>query len=138
MESAITTHIDWVKTLKTMADKMEIQPLQVDGHKCGLGHFYESVTPKDEDIKKVWDKIDSVHLELHQIGHVVINKIKFGDKIGAANNAKKAGELSSDKLQMEKIISPLLFLYGVTLPHSYYVKNKEAILLLEYYNIIAF
>lgn len=100
MENAITAHINWVNTLKTMADKMEVQPLQIDGHKCGLGHFYQSATPKEEHIKSVWDKIDSVHLELHKIGHVVIDKIKSGDKIGAVNNAKRAEELSSDIIKM--------------------------------------
>jgi len=100
MENAITAHINWVNTLKTMADKMEIQPLQTDGHKCGFGHFYQSATPKEEHIKSAWDKIDSVHLELHKIGHVVIDKIKSGDKIGAVNNAKRAEELSSDIIKM--------------------------------------
>jgi methyl-accepting chemotaxis protein len=100
IENAITAHINWVKTLETMVDKMKIQPLQTDGHKCGLGHFYQAVTPKDEHIKMVWDKIDSIHLELHQIGHVAINKIKSGDKIEAINNVKKADGLSLDVIKM--------------------------------------
>lgn len=100
MENAISAHSNWVKTLETMVDKMEIQPLQTDGHKCGFGHFYESVTPKDENIKSVWDKIDSVHLELHKIGHVVIDKIKSKDRSAAANNCKRAKELSLDIIKM--------------------------------------
>jgi len=100
IENAITAHINWINTLKMMADKMKLQPLQTDGHKCGLGHFYQSVIPKDEHIKKVWDKIDSVHLKFHEIGHVVIDKIKSGDKIEAINNAKKAEELSLDIIKM--------------------------------------
>jgi len=100
MENAITAHINWVNTVKAMADKMEIQPLQIDGHKCGLGHFYQSLTPKEEKIKSVWDKVDSVHLELHKIGQVVIDNIKSGDKIGAVNNAKRAEELSLDIIRM--------------------------------------
>lgn len=100
MENAITAHINWVNTVKSMADKMEIQPLQTDGHKCGLGHFYQSLTPKEENIRGVWDKIDSIHIELHKIGHVVIDKIKSGDKIGAVNNAKRAEEISSNIIKM--------------------------------------
>lgn len=100
MENAITAHIDWVNTLKEMADKMEIHPLETDGHKCGLGHFYQSVTPKNEDIKNVWNNMDSIHLELHQIGHVVINKIKSGDKMSAIDNAKKAEKISVDIIEM--------------------------------------
>lgn len=100
MENAITAHINWLNTLKNMADKMEIEPLQIDGHKCGLGHFYQSVKPKDEDIIKVWDKIDSVHLKFHQTGHVVIEKIKAGDKTGALNNVKAAEQLSVEIIKM--------------------------------------
>lgn len=100
MENAISAHINWVNTLKTMADEMEIQPLQTDGHKCGFGHFYEAVTPKDEDIKVIWDKIDSIHLELHKIGHVVIDKIKEGNKNEAIANANRAKDISLDIIKM--------------------------------------
>lgn len=100
MENAITAHISWVETLQIMVEKMEIQPLQTDGHKCGFGHFYESVTPKEEHIKGLWDKIDSIHLQFHKIGNAVIDQIKSGDKNGAVNNAKKAAELSSEIIKM--------------------------------------
>lgn len=100
MNDAVSAHTNWVNTLEVMADKMEIKPLQTDGHKCGFGHFYESVTPNHEDIKSVWNKIDSLHLELHKIGHVVIDKIKSGDKNGAGSNAKRAKDLSLEIINM--------------------------------------
>lgn len=75
-------------------------PLQTDGHKCGFGHFYESVVPKDKDIRIVWDKIDSIHSELHKIGHTVIDKIKSGNKNEALNNASRAKNISLDIIEM--------------------------------------
>lgn len=100
MDSAISAHVNWVNTLETMVDKMTIEALQTDGHKCGFGHFYESVIPKDKSIKIIWDKIDSIHLELHRIGHVVIDKIKSGNRNEALSNANKAKELSLDIIKM--------------------------------------
>jgi len=100
MEEAISAHIAWVNKLETMANKMEIYPLQTDGHKCGFGHFYESVVPKDKDIRIVWDKIDSIHSELHKIGHTVIDKIKSGNKNEALNNASRAKNISLDIIEM--------------------------------------
>lgn len=100
MENAISAHTNWVNTLETMADKMEIQPLQTDGHKCGLGHFYTSVTPKHGNIKILWDKVDSIHLELHKTGHVVINNIKSGNRNEALSNANKAKKLSLDIIKI--------------------------------------
>ncbi|MFL0196043.1 CZB domain-containing protein [Clostridium sp. WILCCON 0269] len=51
MNNAISTHVNWVNTLEAMANEMLIRPLQTDGHRCGFGHFYESVVSKDEGIK---------------------------------------------------------------------------------------
>lgn len=103
-ENAISAHANWVNTLETMADRMEIQPLQTDGHKCGLGHFYDSVTPKHENIKVLWDKIDSIHLELHKTGQVVIDNIKSANRNEALSNAHKAKKLS---LEIIKILNSI-------------------------------
>ncbi|MFL0198791.1 methyl-accepting chemotaxis protein [Clostridium sp. WILCCON 0269] len=100
MDNAISAHVNWVNTLESMANKMLIRPLQTDGHRCGFGHFYESVEPKDEGIKVIWDKIDSIHLELHKIGHIVIDKIKSGSRDEALSNATRAKNLSLDIIKM--------------------------------------
>ncbi|MDP4147501.1 MAG: methyl-accepting chemotaxis protein [Bacillota bacterium] len=100
MDNAISAHINWVKAIEGMAENMQVQPIQTDGHKCGFGHFYESVTPKHEGIKAIWARIDSVHMELHRIGHVVLDKIKSGNKDEAINNANKAKKLSLEIINM--------------------------------------
>jgi methyl-accepting chemotaxis protein len=100
IDNAVSAHINWVKTLKNMADKMEIQPLQIDGHKCGFGHFYDSVTPNEQHIKVIWDKIDSIHLEFHKIGQVAIDKIKCRNRNEAVSNANRAQDLSVEIINM--------------------------------------
>lgn len=100
IDNAILAHINWVNSLETMANEMLIRPLQIDGHRCGFGHFYESVVPKNEGIKVIWDKIDSIHLELHEIGHIVIDKIKFGSRNEALSDTDRAKNLSSDIIKM--------------------------------------
>ncbi len=100
MENGISAHKNWVNTLKKMAADMEMKSLQTDSHKCGLGHFYDSVKPKEKNIKNIWDKVDSMHFELHKIGHVVMNDIKSGNKSEALNNAEKAEGLSISIIKM--------------------------------------
>ncbi len=100
MNNAISAHIDWINLLEDMADKMYIKPLQTDGHKCGLGHFYQSVIPRDKDIKIIWDEIDSIHIELHEIGNIVIDKIRSGNREEAVNNAKRAKKISLEIIEM--------------------------------------
>lgn len=100
MDTAISSHINWVNSIEEMADKMQIQPIQTDGHKCGFGHFYESVKPKDEGIRIAWEKIDPLHMELHKIGEVVIDKIKANNKNEAVSNANKAKRLSLEIIEM--------------------------------------
>lgn len=100
MENSIAAHRNWVNTLKLMAEKMEIKPLQTDGHRCGFGHFYDSVKPTEESIKNIWNKIDSVHLELHKIGHTVMDNIKANDKAKAIDNANRAEKLSFSIIDM--------------------------------------
>lgn len=100
MENSIAAHIKWVETLESMVNEMEVKPIQVDGNRCGFGHFYHAVQPAAENVKKIWDEIDSIHLELHQTGHVVIEHIKQGNQSRAVTEVEKARKLSSVIIQM--------------------------------------
>lgn len=99
IDSAITAHEKWVKDLEDMVLKREKIPIQKDSNKCGFGHFYNSIIPKDNDVKDIWINIDLLHKQLHQLGHVVENNIENEQYEDAMKNSKKAKELSMDIIE---------------------------------------
>ncbi|WP_048569123.1 methyl-accepting chemotaxis protein [Clostridium cylindrosporum] len=108
MENAINSHRAWVNDLVTMTNKMEISPLQSDGHKCGFGHFYHSVSPSNHEVRKVWDKVDGIHNELHSIGDKVAMCIKRGDSKGANDLTKRAVDISTTIIGMLSDMSDMV------------------------------
>lgn len=94
MENAITAHRDWVKTLKSIAVSMEMVPLQTDEHKCGFGHFYDSVRPASPRLGEIWDGIEFLHHDLHQKGAVVMKCLESSDRGCAAKTAAEAEQIS--------------------------------------------
>lgn len=94
IDLAIIAHKNWVNNVKDMAKNMKVIPLQMDGSKCGFGHFYNSVQPVNEKVLGIWTKIDETHKQLHSMGHVVEENIERGNRSNAVDNAKKAENLS--------------------------------------------
>lgn len=100
LESAITAHKSWVDVLLTMAEEMEPRPLQFNGQKCGFGHFYNSISPKNEKIKAIWDTVGEIHLDLHKLGSDVTQNIKANNRNLAVSNSLKAKTISEEVLSM--------------------------------------
>lgn len=100
IDKAVIAHQGWVNSLKNMADTMKVKPLQVDGHKCGFGHFYHSVKPVNDEVLKVWKEIDEIHEKLHGTGTVVMNDISRKDSEAALTHSREAEALS--KIIMSK------------------------------------
>lgn len=95
VKTAITAHIKWMDTLKSMVDSMHVTPIQIDDHKCGFGHFYHSVKPESGKISELWNSIDREHHILHSLGNTAIKYINDNDKENALktyHDAKKASE----------------------------------------------
>lgn len=95
INTAITAHEKWMEILQSMVDHMHVQPLQIDDHKCGFGHFYHSVKPSSDKIAGIWESIDEHHHKLHSLGGVVIESIQNRDKentLKLYNEAKNASE----------------------------------------------
>lgn len=108
IENAKTAHTNWVKKLGNMVEKMEIVPLQTDSNKCAFGHFYKAITIKNDELRKTWDKIDTIHENLHSLGDKAIVAIKNGDKLAAKEHYEKAYNLSKQVVgyldECEKIV----------------------------------
>lgn len=104
INNAIETHTAWVDKLNNMARNMQVEAIQLNGEKCGFGHFYSSVKPNNEEILSIWNSIDSIHKKLHSLGNNVINSIKRNDSQGAIRHAKEAETLSKDIIDKFKQI----------------------------------
>ena len=98
LESAITVHKTWVENLIAMAEEMKIRPMQFNGEKCGFGHFYYSINPKNEKIKAIWDTVGKIHLDLHKLGTEVMKNIKANNKDLAVSNSLKGKKVSEEVL----------------------------------------
>ncbi len=99
MENAITAHITWLETLKKMVDKRTIIPLQTDATKCGFGHFYYSMTPKNPEIKVIWVTVESKHKKLHSYAKEVIQAIQKEDFAEAERHYSEAANYSKELIR---------------------------------------
>lgn len=94
LHNAKNSHQNWVNKLENMVNTMSVNPIQTSSHKCGFGHFYHTIVIKNSRILEAWNKIDSVHKEIHQIGDVVIDAIEREDSDKCNEYLAKAKELS--------------------------------------------
>ncbi|MCQ1529272.1 methyl-accepting chemotaxis protein [Lutispora saccharofermentans] len=105
INQARDAHKNWMKVLRQAVDEMKAYPLQVNGSKCAFGHFYHSIKVNHPEIKKDWESIDSVHSELHALGHKVIEAVKEEDSTKANQYFAEAEELSKNVLnKLEKVL----------------------------------
>lgn len=105
IKSAISAHERWVNTLEQIVKEGIVIPLQTDAAKCGFGHFYYAINPKNTHLKAVWDGIEGKHRDLHSIGKRAIQFIWDGNEVSAQEELQNAYRLSEVLIQeFEKIL----------------------------------
>jgi len=108
INQARDAHKNWMNVLKQIVDEMKVYPLQVNGQKCGFGHFYHSIKMNHPEIKQDWEAIDSVHSELHSYGQMVIEAVKDNDSEKAKEYYAEAVGLSQRVLErLEKVLGKI-------------------------------
>lgn len=98
VKGAAKAHEKWIDSLKLMAEEQKIRPLQTNEKKCGFGHFYYSIIPKNKEILNIWKKLEEKHRNFHQCGISVIDQIK--NERDTHEMVEKAQRLS-DELQKD-------------------------------------
>lgn len=96
MENAITAHTNWLNKLKEMVDNKIILPLQLDSAKCGFGHFYYAITPKDSDILAIWKPLEEKHRKFHNYGSEAIKALFAEDYTKAHSILESATDTSKN------------------------------------------
>ena len=106
VRNAITAHQKWLEVLDTMIKTGEVQPLQTNDHRCGFGHFYYTMQPKNPEILKVWSSLRDNHKKFHANGGQAVVLVKQGDTGKAREYYNKAEEISRTLLkEFETMIS---------------------------------
>ena len=105
VESAINAHGAWLAKLKDMVDSQTILPLQQDSSKCGFGHFYYAITPKDPELLAVWKPMGEKHKKFHSFGADAV-KALFNEDYAKANSIYNEAHKYSDDLisDMKKLL----------------------------------
>ena len=108
VESAINAHGAWLAKLKDMVDSQTILPLQQDSSKCGFGHFYYAITPKNPELLAVWKPMEEKHRKFHSFGADAVKAI-FNEDYARADAIYKEAEKYSDDLisDMKKLLAIL-------------------------------
>lgn len=108
VESAITAHGTWLSKLKDMVDSRTILPLQQNSSKCGFGHFYYAITPKNPELVAIWKPMEEKHKKFHNFGTDAIKAIFNEDYAKAEAVYKEAEHYSEDLISdMKKLLAVL-------------------------------
>ena len=108
MENAITAHDNWLATLKNMVDNHTLLPLQQDSSKCGFGHFYYAITPKNPELLSIWKPMEQKHKKFHSFGSDAVKAIFAEDYDKAARIYREAETTSKELISdMKKLITVL-------------------------------
>lgn len=108
IENAIQAHQTWLAKLKDMVDSRMILPLQQDSSKCGFGHFYYAITPKNPELVAVWKPMEEKHKKFHNFGTDAVKALFNEDYKRAESIYKEAEKYSEDLISdMKKILQIL-------------------------------
>ncbi len=106
VRNAITAHKNWLMSLDAMIKSGEVRPLQTNDHRCGFGHFYYTMQPKNAEILKVWASLRDRHKQFHVNGGQAVALLKQGNTSKAREYYNKAEEVSRALLKdFETMIS---------------------------------
>ena len=94
--TAIGAHENWLANLKAMVDSESILPIQLNASKCGFGHFYYSMTPKNPALKEIWMGLETKHVKFHTYGKDVIDALMKNDNQTAKKLYEEADQYSND------------------------------------------
>lgn len=94
LEKGRHAHEVWIAKMTEMVEKMEVEPIQLNPHKCAFGHFYNTIEISNPALLKQWEKIGVVHGKLHRMGSDLVRVIMDKDSEAANNMLAECVEIS--------------------------------------------
>ncbi|MBR4026575.1 MAG: CZB domain-containing protein, partial [Lachnospiraceae bacterium] len=108
VENAITAHETWLTKLKEMVTTKSVLPLQLDSKKCGFGHFYYAITPKNPELVAIWKPMEEKHKKFHSFGSDAMKALFAEDYTKAEQIYQNAEQYSKDLISdMKRLIQVL-------------------------------
>lgn len=95
--NAITAHQTWLANLKNMVAERNALPIQLDDTKCGFGHFYNAIAPKNQEVLVIWKALAAKHKKFHGYGSQVVQAL-FDEDYGKAEQIYREAETYSREL----------------------------------------
>lgn len=80
LQSAVTCHKEWMKTMRKMIETKGQIPEQLNEHLCGFGLCYDSLHPKNTAVSSEWENLGRIHENLHDKAKRALEFMKNGDK----------------------------------------------------------
>lgn len=91
---AVDAHQAWLEKLGNMVKDRKAMPLQLNATKCGFGHFYYAIQPKNEKVIPIWNAMDQKHKKFHAYGADVIKALNEKNYTEAERIYKEAENYS--------------------------------------------
>lgn len=107
IDNAINAHTNWTASLKKIVDSKSVSAIQTDSKRCGFGHFYYSMIPKNKEILKIWNRIEDNHNKLHASGSTILSSIKKSQFDSLNNVYMQAENLSKSVISDLKEIKAI-------------------------------
>lgn len=100
IDLAISAHQGWIQKLGQIVEEKMILPLQLDEHKCGLGHFYYSMHIAYPEVKEIWEEIGEKHITFHSYGKKVIDALFAEEYDNASAIYEEAVDFSKELIAL--------------------------------------
>ena len=105
VNNAITAHRTWLDNLRRMVSERMVLPLQLNATKCGFGHFYYAMTPRNPKVRPIWDGLGEKHKRFHSYGSDVIKALYDEDYVKAEKVCREAEDYSRELISdLEKML----------------------------------
>lgn len=102
LKKAAQSHLNWMKKIGSMVDRMELEPLQTNPKKCAFGHFYHAINVTHPKLINEWGKIDELHYSFHTMGDDIIKYVNENKKQEAVEVYKKIEVISVKMIEKLK------------------------------------
>ncbi|WP_367317278.1 methyl-accepting chemotaxis protein [Borrelia sp. P9F1] len=90
LEFIISEQVSWINVLRLVVENQRCMAIQTEPVKHGFGLFYKGLSPKQADIKAIWEDIYSYYLDMHKFA---VNILKIFTEDGFDDSdLRRAGD----------------------------------------------
>lgn len=96
IQKNIKAHTSWLDRMEQMVHQGVAKGIQLDDRKCEFGHFYYALEVKQPEVKREWEAIHKVHVDLHRKGKLIVEALQNDNSNQASKALSEVEKLSSE------------------------------------------